>query len=64
VCIEFYYVGWRIFTVSYWLDGKGGWFGVLVELALIGGVSVLPAIGIVVYYQSKKEKGIGDVPQK
>ena len=55
LCYRFYYNGWSIFTSSYWHNLKGGWDGVLWELALVGGVSVLPAIAIVLYYQRRSK---------
>lgn len=58
VCSLFYYDGWSVLTDRYWHNMKGGWFGLLVELALVGGVCVLPAIAIVVYYQSKTDEAL------
>ncbi|OGV37159.1 MAG: hypothetical protein A2X48_04950 [Lentisphaerae bacterium GWF2_49_21] len=56
LCDLFYYDGGDIFTLGYWHNLKGGLLGVLFELALVGGVCVLPAIAIVVYYRSKTDE--------
>jgi hypothetical protein len=55
-CTLFFYNGWDVLTAGYWLDRKGGWDGLLTELEAIGGICVLPAIAIVVYYRNKTDE--------
>lgn len=49
LCCRFYFAREELFTFDYWNNLKGGWTGVLLGLALVGGICVLPAIAIVIY---------------
>ncbi len=55
MCVRIYYDGWSVVTAGYWHDDKGGLYGLLVGVVVVGSVCVLSAIPIVVYFQRRSK---------
>jgi hypothetical protein len=54
--LSFCFDGWQIFTRGYWTEGKGGLEMIVVVFGFIAAFCVLPALGVVVYYQKQSKK--------
>jgi hypothetical protein len=53
---SFYRMGWHLFTREAWTNGKGGLVPVFFGLGFIALMCVLPALGVVVYYQQQSKR--------
>ncbi len=52
---SFYEEGWDLFTREAWTGSKGGLEAAFVVLAIIMVFCILPALGVVIYYQRRSK---------
>ena len=56
LCFGLYDDGWRIFTLSYWADSKGGFAAALFVFVAITVPCILPSLVVVLFYKARGKK--------